>query len=211
MQVFRATSVPRNNQTHRQLAHMSDPMPLDRLRHGDPDAAREVVTRYTSGLMSLARAHLPDRVRPRFGPEDVIQSVYRTFFSRCRDGRLTVPAGADLWALLSVITLRKCHNCRAHADALRRDSRRERRWPLVLEAPRFAAHDPGPADLAVLADAISGITAALPFASRQIVELTLTGASTDQISTALGCPERTVRRVRARFRDDLIAMLGAEP
>ena len=184
---------------------MPPPPAFDCVRFDDKSAA-DVVARYSVGLLALARRHLPDRVRPRFGPEDVVQSVYRTFFARCRDGRLAVPAGADLWNLLAVITLRKCHNRRSHAVAARRDVRREGVWP--DREDDLPGRTPDPGDVAELADVVARLTAGLPDLPRRVVELTLTGEPTERISATLGCPERTVRRVRARFRDDLMAALG---
>jgi DNA-directed RNA polymerase specialized sigma24 family protein len=170
----------------------------DRTCSGDEAAAVELVARYSTGLLSLARSQMPRRYWPRFCPEDVVQSVYRTFFSRCRDKRLDVPCGADLWGLLAVITLRKCHNRREHARAARRDVRRE-----AGSGDRLVSREADPADLARLADLIDAILATFPESVRPILEATLRGETAEAISLAASCPVRTVRRVRQRFRERL--------
>ena len=81
---------------------------LDRLSKGDENAATEVFTRYTGRLIGLARSRLNARLRQKEDPEDVVQSVLRSFFTRHADGQFDLEGWDSLWSLLATITLRKC-------------------------------------------------------------------------------------------------------
>ncbi len=63
---------------------------------GEPDHERAVVDRYTQGLLEVARRQLPDRVRRRVDPEDVVQSVYRSFFRRLDAGKFAFEESHDV-------------------------------------------------------------------------------------------------------------------
>ena len=69
---------------------MSADLPFDRLmadlRGGAPDAARAVFDRFTRRLVGLAATRLPGFARATTDPEDVAQSVLRTFFRRHGEG-----------------------------------------------------------------------------------------------------------------------------
>jgi hypothetical protein len=70
------------------------------LAGGDPDAARAVVDRYARRLAAVAAARLPAVARSKVDPEDVAQSVFRTFFRRHKAGQFHPEHRDALWALL---------------------------------------------------------------------------------------------------------------
>ena len=79
---------------------------MTRLRAGDDDAAAEVFRRFTHRLIGLARSRLDHLIRGKLDPEDILQSVYRTFFRRhARDG-FDLGSWDSLWGMLTVITVR---------------------------------------------------------------------------------------------------------
>src|SRR6266542_4997008 len=53
-----------------------------RLRTGDDTLADELFQRYARRLIGLARTHLDSHLRQKVDPEDVVQSVYKSFFRR---------------------------------------------------------------------------------------------------------------------------------
>src|SRR3954451_22940801 len=88
-----------------------DPSFLDlmgRLHGGDESAADEIFHRYASRLIALARRRLDARLNRKVEPEDILQSVFRSFFVRQADGRLSPNDWEHLWALLAKLTVRKC-------------------------------------------------------------------------------------------------------
>src|SRR6516165_11660123 len=73
---------------------------LQLFRQGSEEAARELYERYVDRLIPLARHRLSERLARRVDAQDVVQSVFRTFFSRVRDDRLRVEGPDDVYKLL---------------------------------------------------------------------------------------------------------------
>src|SRR5262249_8421350 len=61
------------------------------LCQGDPATAEEFWRRFGPVLNQVAEKNLDQRWRRRFGPEDVVQSVCRTFFRRARAASSSFP------------------------------------------------------------------------------------------------------------------------
>jgi RNA polymerase sigma-70 factor (ECF subfamily) len=177
---------------------------MGRLRAGDQDAATALFRRFTARLIALAGTKLDARTRGKVDPEDVVQSTYRSFFTRAEAGQFDVATWDELWALLAVITVRKCTNRARYFRAGRRDARAE-------IAPVPGAEDPGdpilaidrdptPIEAAILAETVEALLRGLDADDRAIVELSLQGYTTPEIGARLGFAERTVRRVRERLK-----------
>src|SRR6186997_3222711 len=98
---------------------------VDRLRCRDDRAAADVFRRFSQRLIALARTRLDERVRGKVDPEDVLQSVCRSFFARQLDGQFELVNWENLWSLLTLITIRKCANQNHHYRAECRDVARE--------------------------------------------------------------------------------------
>src|SRR3954469_6850900 len=80
---------------------------LERFQGGDDLAAAEIFDRYFRRLTALARSRLSPRLAQRTDPEDIVLSVYRSFFVGARGGRYTLNRAGDLWRLLAAITKHK--------------------------------------------------------------------------------------------------------
>src|SRR3954468_14630714 len=80
---------------------------VQRWRRGDAEAAAELFARYAGRPTRVAENHLSRRGAAREGGEDVVQSVFRTFFRRCAEGQFRVDGANQLWRLLVKITLLK--------------------------------------------------------------------------------------------------------
>src|SRR5580693_7271824 len=80
---------------------------LERFRDGDDQAAEALFSRYFERLTLLARSRLSPRLASRTDPEDIVMSVYRSFFVGVRRGRFALSRGGDLWRLLASITRHK--------------------------------------------------------------------------------------------------------
>src|SRR5262249_33355905 len=86
------------------------PEVMARLRGGDEEAAAAVFPRFARRLVGLARRQFASGLGPRADAEDIVQSVYRSFFTRQGQGEFRLFDWDGLWGLLTVITLRKCAN-----------------------------------------------------------------------------------------------------
>jgi RNA polymerase sigma-70 factor (ECF subfamily) len=185
---------------------------LARLRARDGAAAREVYQRFTHQLIVLARRQFGARLQHKVDPEDVVQSAYKSFFRRFDAGKLAVRNWNGLWGLLTLITLRKCADRVEYHLAQRRDPAREAGAPagagdsaLWPEAP---GREPTPLEAAVLNETVEQLLAALDEDERPVLELSLQGYTTQEISERLGRAERTVRLLRECVRKRLERMRG---
>jgi RNA polymerase sigma-70 factor (ECF subfamily) len=189
------------------LPNGSFPDFLARLRAGDSAAPRELFRRFTHQLVALARGRFGPPVGHKVDPEDVVQSAYKSFFRRYGDGDLEVGNWNSLWGLLTLITLRKCAERVAYHRAACRDAAREVPGPPGDEEtapwPEALSREPTPVEAALLSEAVEQLLAGLDGDERPIVELSLQGYTTQEISERLGHPERTVRRLRERVRHRL--------
>src|SRR5262249_43599934 len=90
-------------------------------RAGDEKAARELFDRYVDRLVALARNRLSQRLAGRVDPEDVGQSVFRTFFNRAKAGQFRIQDADDLCKLLVRITIHKTLRQVAYHKAAKRN------------------------------------------------------------------------------------------
>jgi RNA polymerase sigma-70 factor (ECF subfamily) len=183
---------------------------MGRLRAGDQDAAREVFERFVRNLVRLAGSQFDAVLRRKVDPEDVVQSAYKSFFLRYGAGKLEVRDWDNLWGLLTVITLRKCFDRVEYHRAERRDVQREAAaHPGAAGAEPWwqaVAREPTPDEAAVLAETVEQLLRGLAEDERPVLEMSLQGYTTQEISERLARPERTVRRLRERLRKELERM-----
>jgi RNA polymerase sigma-70 factor (ECF subfamily) len=180
---------------------------LKRLRSGDQAAATELFRRFARRLIGLARAQLDSRLRHKVDPEDVVQSVFRSFFMRHQEGQFQVRDWDNLWSLLAMITVRKCTNVRVSLGRQARNVHREIRIEAGPDdsSPGWEAlaRDPTPAEAVALTELIDKLLGALSERERQMVTLSLEGKDARAISEVVGRAERTVRRTVDHFRQRL--------
>jgi RNA polymerase sigma-70 factor, ECF subfamily len=173
-----------------------------------PDATAPAdFERFTRRLIGLARNQLDARLRHKIDPEDVVQSAYKSFFQRYGEGMIAAEDWDGLWGLLTLITLRKCADRVRYHRAGRRDMSREAAAPADGQGTEpwrdAVGREPTPEQAALLAETVEHLLHGLDAEERPIVEMSLQGYSTREISTTLGRAERTVRRLRERVRKQL--------
>src|ERR1700682_2620479 len=98
---------------------------MDRLQASDQNAAAKIFHRFANRLIGLARSRLAPQMRQKVDPEDVMQSVMKSFFRRQAKDAFAKGNWDSLWSLLSTIALRKCGHRIEYFQAARRDVRRE--------------------------------------------------------------------------------------
>ncbi|HEY7153782.1 MAG TPA: sigma-70 family RNA polymerase sigma factor [Gemmataceae bacterium] len=182
---------------------------LARLHSRDDAAAQELFGRFTHQLIALALRHIDAGLRHKVDPEDVVQSTYKSFFFRYGAGNLDVVNWNSLWGLLTRITLRKCAERVAYHSAQCRDAAREVSPPRGDEAAPWLepfGREPTPLEAAVLSETVEQLLASLDEEERPILELSLQGYTTREISERLGRAERTVRLLREGIRHRLERM-----
>jgi RNA polymerase sigma-70 factor (ECF subfamily) len=170
------------------------------LRAGDEATARRVFYRYARALIEVAGRNLGARLRQKLDPEDVVQSVFLSFFARCREDVWQFRDWNGLWELLVVITLRKCANFAAFYRAGRRTGDREA--PLPAEPP---TPEPTPDEAAELTDQLTALFARFDERGRQVLTHVFQGFTAAETAERIGCSERTVQRTLDRARRRLRA------
>jgi RNA polymerase sigma-70 factor (ECF subfamily) len=181
---------------------------LGRLQRGDDAASRELFGRFAHQLIALALRHIDARLRHKVEPEDVVQSVYKSFFLRYGDGKLDLVNWNSLWGLLTLLTVRKCAERAAYHRAERRDAAREVTPPRDDAASWLEplGREPTPLEAAVLSETVEQLFGGLDEQERPVLELSLQGYTTREISEQLGRAERTVRLLREGIRHRLERM-----
>jgi RNA polymerase sigma-70 factor, ECF subfamily len=186
----------------------SFPAIAERLRSGEDDAAREVFQRFARQLLALTRRQFEQRLAHKVDLEGVVQSAFKSFFVRHREGKLRADNWNALWGLLTLITLRKCADRVEYHRAARRDIGREAAtsWDDVQPWQRALDREPSPHEVAVLAETVENLFRTTPGAERPILELSLQGLTAAEIGLRLGRALRTVHRVREQIRKRLEGM-----
>jgi RNA polymerase sigma-70 factor (ECF subfamily) len=169
---------------------------LRRWREGDPSAAGLLYHRYVRQLVQLADQHLSRKVARRADGEDVVQSVFRTFFRRSARGEFVIDDANQLWRLLVTLTLRKARaTARFHSTA-RRSVGAELPQPIEGERrPEVFACQPDPTEAVAVVDEIEAILQGLPAVHAHVLQQRLQGASVADIATDLGLARQSVYRV----------------
>jgi RNA polymerase sigma factor (sigma-70 family) len=182
---------------------------LERYRQGDDTAAEALFSRYFQRLTLLARNRLSPRLARRTDPEDVVLSVYRSFFIDARAGRFALSRGGDLWRLLASITKHKLLRQNRYHAADRRSVDIESPLDRAAEGCYFIrGQEPNPEDAVALADELEWVLLRLDPLGRRVLELRMQGAQLLEIAEDTGRSERTVRRTLGRIREVLAERLG---
>jgi RNA polymerase sigma-70 factor, ECF subfamily len=176
---------------------------IDLWRRGDQDAARQIVERYFDRMLRLARRRISQRLASRVDPEDIVQSVFRTFFVRLKDGQFVFQDEDDLCKLLMRITLHKTLRQVAFHKAAKRDPNLETNQGDQHREQLLALLDKEPSAEATVAflDQMEHFLEQLEPQTRQIIEMRLQGFTNDEIAKELNIYDRKIRRAVERVRD----------
>jgi RNA polymerase sigma-70 factor, ECF subfamily len=187
----------------------SDHSLLRRLRHGQDDGPTLLYLRYSERLHALAAAQRSPVLAARFDPEDIVQSVFRTFFRRAAQGHYDVPEGEEIWKLLLVIALNKIRALGAFHRAARRDVRQT---AVGAAFDKAIGTEPGRDEMAlsVLRMVVDQALDDLPPGHRPIVELRIEGYEVAEIAARVRRSKRTVERVLQDFRTRLDAAIRGD-
>jgi DNA-directed RNA polymerase specialized sigma24 family protein len=172
---------------------------LVRLRESDADAAREVFERFFKRVVGLARANLDRRLTGKVDAETVASSVLATFFRRSAAGEFALGEWTEMWRLLATITVRKCLNRSRAFHNQSRDVGRE----IGLEDVYLLDREPSPEDAVIVQDLLEKLLRNASADERAVIERSLQGQEVKEIVTVTGLSERTVVRIRERFRRQL--------
>jgi RNA polymerase sigma-70 factor (ECF subfamily) len=184
----------------------SDRTLLTRYRRGDGDAATELYLRYAERLRFLVQAKSSSQLQREVDAQDMIQSVFRTFFRRAADGQYDLPEGDELWRLLLVIGLNKIRSLATYHQAEKRDIQKT----VIGEGAEAALLQHSDSDgnaLAVLKLTIDELLSMMPVEYREIVDLRIAGYGVSEIAEKSGRAKRSVERILQEFRQKLDGLI----
>ena len=167
---------------------------VERYREGDDSAADALFQRYARQVCAIAARRIGPQLRRRVEAGDVVHSVFRTFFRRCRAGEFAFERPGALWRLLSRMTLRKVLSQWEWHYAARRSVAAEAMVGQDQLPERLSA-EPAPDDAAALADDVEWALADSRPRDAEIVRLCLAGYTTSEIADEMNVSRWTVRRV----------------
>lgn len=179
-----------------------------RLNSGENSAASELLDRFSGRLITLAQAKLSPRITTKSDPEDVVQSVLRTFFRRLDSQEVELRDWSSLWGLLSLLTIRKCAMRGRSFGTARRDVNREVPLDVAICSELSASNrEPTPVEVAIFVDLLENLLVAASARDRLVIEGLIAGKSISELAHELGRTERTIYRAIERFRGLLFTML----
>jgi RNA polymerase sigma-70 factor, ECF subfamily len=170
------------------------------LRAGDQRAAEELYARYAGRIRSLVASRLRGPVAARLSPEDIVQSVFRTFFEGVIERAYAAPEGRELWGLLCVLALNKLRERVAYHQAACRDVRRT--------AGGVDAVPDSDAETRWLGVEVDDLLARFRPADREVIHLRMLGYEVTEIADRTGRSLRTIERVLQKARSRLTAELA---
>jgi RNA polymerase sigma-70 factor (ECF subfamily) len=185
----------------------SDKTLMRRLQLGESDAATDLYVRYANRLLGLVRHQMSDRLERRADAEEIVQSVFRTFFRRATVGHYDVPEGEELWRLLLVIALNKIRGTADYHYAQRRDARRttlvdgtemEQRGEFSQNNEAFVA----------LKLVIEELLETFAPVKADMIRMRIEGYEIEEISRQTRRSKRTIERCLQAFRSKLQEQLG---
>jgi RNA polymerase sigma factor (sigma-70 family) len=183
---------------------------VERWRQGDQQAAVELFRLYTDRLIALVRSRMPARLAQRVDPEDVVQSVYRSFFATAE--RYDLRQGGDLWRLLVTISLNKLYAQVKRNTRQKRAVGRERTFgsedSLLGIQLDVLVRQPSPVEAVALADELEHLMGALKPLQRHVLELRLQGHTIAEIATATSRSERRIYYVLEQIKQQLERQTG---
>jgi RNA polymerase sigma-70 factor, ECF subfamily len=191
------------DQLQGKMSSMEEEAPswLTRIVDLTPGYECEAVGEFSCRLLRLAHTRMPDRLRRRVDPEDIVQSVFLSFFRRHTDGQFDFQSANDVWRLLAAMTYRKLANSIKHHGRQQRDVGRETAADLTDATARISNAEADPQHVAVMFETLEEILNQLPEERREILLLRLEEFSTEEIAAQLEISVRTVNRIISRTRD----------
>ena len=175
-----------------------------RLNRGSDSAFHQLDEQYREQLCGLVRREMGRRFAAREDPEDVVQSVFRSFFRGVDVKKFRIDHSGGLWRLLEKIAIRKILK---HAEY----HRMEKRHPgaeVRGGGDQLRARDPTPQEAAQVADLVETALDGLEPPDPEIFRLRLQGYTEAKIAESVGCARGAVRYKLGRIRQRLAKLLA---
>ena len=188
---------------------------IDLIKHGDSFAANQIWNRYFDRLVRTVRKRLYGQNRAISDEEDIVVSVFESFYAAAEHGRFPDLADRDdLWRLLLTMSARKIIDKRRH------DRRKRRGGEIAVQSLNSGEDDsliidaigsvPSPEMIIMMQESVEQLFSHLGVGNlRDLAGAKLEGHSNAVIAAKFGCSERTIERrlhlIREKMQQELIA------
>ena len=164
----------------------------------------EEIIRLLKRLVPFALTKIDKLLVSKLDPEDIVQSVFRNFFTALQKGNFKPASWEEMWYLLAKMTIWKCNSKREFYLNQARDVRIEK----PFDSKDVLSTDPLFLDeKLILEESLDLVMIKLEDQNRQNVFcLILQGHSPAEIAEELGVSKRTVER----FKNDIREILTLE-
>ena len=170
---------------------------LNNAQQGDSLAEATIHREFVDKLVRVASNRISARFRAKIAPEEIVQSVFASFFHRHRNQEFQFENWNELWGLMLKITVCKCADRIAEFRTLKRDVNREVASQSSGSEPAVFTSSTGPSaeEIAIFEDSLDQLFNRLNEQQQQVISLRLQGMSNLEISQLIGRTERSVYRI----------------
>lgn len=187
---------------------------IDLVKAGDSAAASRIWHHYFDRLVRSVRARVSGQNRAVSDEEDIVVSVFNSFYQAAEDGRFPdLSDRDDLWRLLLRMAARKI------VDKRRHDLRQRRGGQIMLHSLDHAQDDgkimevigdePSPEMVLMMQESVEKFFSHLGVGQlRDLAGAKLEGYSNAELAERFGCSERTIERrlhlIREKLQQELV-------
>lgn len=187
---------------------------IDLVKAGDSAAANQIWRLYFDRLVRAVRGRLVGQNRAVSDEEDIVLSVFDSFYNAAENGNFPDLADRDdLWRLLLRMSARKVIDKRRH------DGRQRRGGKVMLHSLDQAAEDgsiieaigdePSPEMVLMMQESVEQFFSHLGVGQlRDLAGAKLEGYSNAELARRFGCSERTIERrlhlIREKCQQELV-------
>lgn len=174
------------------------------MNYNDP----EEIARLLKRLIPFALTKIDKLLVSKLDPQDIVQSVFRNFYTELQKGTFKPATWEEMWYLLAKMTLWKCHRKREYYLAQSRDVRTEKTLEAEEPAPRNSMIVD---EKLILEESLDLVISRLEDENKKkAFLLTLQGYSPVEIAEELGISKRTVGRFKTDIREILTREINLE-
>ncbi len=176
------------------------------LNAGTQSAANILDEQYRSKLCRLVEREMNRRFRSKEDPEDVVQSVFRSFYTRNAKGEFHIDSSADLWRLLVTITRHKILKHVEKLSAKKRTPQSEE----YTEGNDLRGQEPTPDEVIIAADLMEKVLTGLDDTYVKVFHWRLQKYTEEEIAAKLNRPRSVVQTKLKRIRGQLQLLLDGD-
>ena len=187
---------------------------IEQIKHGDSSAANRLWKLYFDRLVRAVRRRLYGQNRAISDEEDIVLSVFDSFYAAAEQGRFPdLSDRDDLWRLLLTMSARKVIDKRRHDQRQRRGGDIKVHSMNTGESPSgimdAIGQEPSPEMVLMMQESVEQLFSHLGVGQLQdLAGAKLEGYSNAEIAERFGCSERTIERrlhlIREKLQQELI-------